>query len=94
MAGTAKFASGNRTFVLAYLALHGLIKLALVVALLREWRAAYPVAAAVLGVFVAFELYRAVETRSVLLPFLAAFDVAVILLVWREYRALQPGAVR
>ena len=88
VAGTAEFASGNRTFVLAYLALHGLIKLALVVALLREWRAAYPVAAAVLGVFVAFELYRAVETRSVLLPFLAAFDVAVIVLVWREYRAL------
>ena len=41
----------------------------------------------------AFELYRAVETRSLLLPFLAAFDVAVILLVWREYRALRPDPV-
>ena len=49
VAGTAEFASGNRTFVLLYLALHGVIKLALVVALLREWRAAYPVAIAVLG---------------------------------------------
>jgi uncharacterized membrane protein len=94
VAGTAEFASGNRTFVLAYLALHGLIKLALVVALLREWRAAYPAAAAVLGVFVAYEVYRAVETGSVLLAFLAAFDVAVIVLVWREYQSLRPGPVR
>lgn len=92
VAGTAEFASGNRTFVLAYLALHGLVKLALAVALLREWRAAYPAAVAVLGIFVVYEVYRATQTGSVLLPFLAAFDVAVIVLVWREYRALRPGS--
>ena len=71
-----------------------MIKLALVVALLREWRAAYPVAIAVLGVFVGYEVYRAVRTGSLLLPFLAAFDVAVIVLVWREYRALRRGPIR
>jgi uncharacterized membrane protein len=94
VAGTAEFASGNRTFVLVYLALHGVIKLALAVALLREWRAAYPVAIAVLAVFVGYEVYRAVRTGSLLLPFLAAFDVAVIVLVWREYRALRRGPIR
>lgn len=94
VAGTAEFASGNRTFVLVYLVLHGLIKLALVVALLRKWRPAYPVAMVVLGVFVAYEVYRATQTGSVLLPILAAFDVAVIVLVWREYRALRPGSTR
>jgi uncharacterized membrane protein len=92
VAGTAEFASGNRTFVLVYLALHGVIKLALVVALLREWRAAYPVAIAVLTVFVGYEVYRATQTGSLLLPFLAVFDVAVIALVWREYRALRLGS--
>jgi uncharacterized membrane protein len=94
VAGTAEFASGNRTFAVVYLALHGLIKLALVVALLREWRAAYPVAVVVLGIFVLYEVYRATQTGSLLLPFLAAFDVAVIVLVWREYRALRLGSTR
>lgn len=94
VAGTAEFASGDRTFVLAYLALHGLIKLALVVALLREWRAAYPAAIVVLGIFVGYEVYRATQTGSLLLPFLAVFDAAVIVLVWREYRALRLGSTR
>ena len=88
VAGTAEFASGDRGFVVAYLALHGAVKLALAVALLRRWRPAYPAAAVVLGAFVGYEVYRAVRTGSVLLPFLAALDVAVIVLVWREYRRL------
>src|SRR5919106_1315655 len=72
--GAAEFASGNRTFVLVYLGLHGVVKLALVWALLRKWRPAYPVAAVVLGLFVVYELIRAVHTGSVVLPLLAALD--------------------
>jgi uncharacterized membrane protein len=88
VAGTAEFASGDRTFVLVYLGLHGIVKLALVWALLRKWRPAYPVAAAVLAVFVGYELIRAVHTGSVVLPFLAALDVVIIVLILREYRLL------
>ena len=88
VAGTAEFASGDRTFVLVYLGLHGVVKLALVWALLRKWRPAYPVAAAVLAVFVGYELIRAVHTGSVVLPFLAALDVVIIVLILREYRLL------
>jgi uncharacterized membrane protein len=94
MAGTAEFAAGNRTFVLVYLGLHGVVKIGLVAALLSRWRPAYPVAAAVLGVFVAYEVLRAVRTGSVVLPFLAALDVVIIVLVLREYRmlrAISPG---
>jgi uncharacterized membrane protein len=91
VAGTAEFASGNRAFVLVYLGLHGVVKLALVWALLRRWRPAYPVAAVVLGVFVGYELLRAVRTGSLVLPFLAALDVLVIVLVLREYRLLRTG---
>jgi uncharacterized membrane protein len=91
VAGTAEFASGNRTFVLVYLGLHGVVKLALVWALLRKWRPAYPVAAVVLGVFVGYELLRAVRTGSLVLPFLAALDVVVIVLILREYRLLSRG---
>ena len=88
-AGTAEFVSGSRTFAVLYLALHGIVKLALVVALLRRWQPAYPVAALVLGVFVAYELYRATRTGSVLLPLLAALDLAIIWLIVREYRLLR-----
>jgi uncharacterized membrane protein len=87
--GTAGLTSGSRTFAVLYLALHGVVKLALVIALLRRWLPAYPVSAVVLGVFVAYEVYRAVRTGSVLLPFLAALDVAVIVLILREYRLLR-----
>jgi uncharacterized membrane protein len=88
VAGTAEFASGSRTFVLVYLGLHGVLKLALVWALLRRWRPAYPAAAVVLGVFAGYELLRAVRTGSVVLPFLAALDAVIIVLVLREYRLL------
>jgi len=87
-AGTAEFVSGNRTFAVVYLAFHGVLKLALVVALLRRWRPAYPVAVVVLGAFVVYELYRATRTGSILLPLLAALDVAIIVLIMREYRLL------
>jgi uncharacterized membrane protein len=89
VAGTAEFASGDRTFAVIYLLLHGMIKVALVVALLRHWLPAYPVAVVVLGAFVVYEVYRATQTGSVLLPFLAALDIAVIALVIREYRVLR-----
>ena len=89
VAGTAEFASGNRTFVLAYLVLHAVVKLALVVALLRRWRPAYPVAAAVLVLFVVYEVYRANLTGSHVVMVLAALDVVVVALVWREYRIMK-----
>ena len=89
VAGTAEFASGNRTFVVVYLGLHGVLKLLLVVALLKRWVRAYPLAVVVLGVFVVYEIYRAVHTGSIVLPFLAALDVAIIVLVVREYLALR-----
>jgi uncharacterized membrane protein len=50
---------------------------------------AYPVAVVVLGAFVVYEVYRATQTGSVLLPFLAALDIVVIALVIREYRVLR-----
>ena len=42
----------------------------------------------VLGAFVVYELYRATQTGSVLLPLLAVLDVAIIVMIVREYRLL------
>ncbi|WP_245931175.1 DUF2127 domain-containing protein [Actinokineospora auranticolor] len=77
---------GTKTFAIIYLILHGLIKLALVIALMKHYRRAYPVAAVVLGLFVAYEIYRAIDTGSIVLPIFALLDVVVIYLVIREYR--------
>ena len=81
--------SGDRGFAVLYLTLHGLVKLGLVVALLREVLPAYPVAAGVLAVFCAFEVYRAVDRGAWSMWAAAALDLVVVVLVLREYRRLR-----
>jgi uncharacterized membrane protein len=76
---------GTRTFAVVYLIAHGLVKLGLVVALARKIMPAYPVAVVVLAAFVVYEIIRAVHTHSIALPFFAALDVVIIVLVIREY---------
>ncbi len=66
-----------------------MVKLALVAALLRRWLPAYPIAVVVLGTFVVYEVHRATRTGSVLLPFLAVVDVAIIVVIMRQYRLLR-----
>jgi uncharacterized membrane protein len=88
-AGEAALAGGDRTFAVVYLVLHGLVKLGLVVALLREVPAAYPVAVGVLGVFCASEAYLAVDRGSGSMGVAAALDLALVVLVLREYRRLR-----
>ena len=80
--------AGGEVFVAAYLLIHGLIKIGLVVALLRHMVVAYPVAITVLMAFLAFQMWRYFAGGSVLLLALSLFDIVVIALVWREWRAL------
>ncbi|SFS56909.1 DUF2127 domain-containing protein [Saccharopolyspora flava] len=83
------FAGGARAFVIGYLLVHGLIKLGLVIALLRKEIRWYPVAIAALGLFVLFELIRGVQTHSLILPALTVLDIAIIVMVVKEYRELR-----
>lgn len=80
---------GTKTFAVIYLLAHGLIKLGLVWALARKIVRAYPVAAVVLAAFVVYEIFRAIHTHSLALPFFAALDVLIIFLILREYRQLK-----
>lgn len=80
---------GTKTFAVVYLLAHGVIKLALVVALAKKIVPAYPVAAVVLLAFVVYELFRAAHTHSIALPFFAALDLIIIVLVLREYVQLR-----
>lgn len=89
-AAVQNFTGGStHTFVIVYLLVHAVIKLGLVVALLRKIAPAYPIAGVALGLFVVFEVLRAIRTHSVILPIFAALDVLIILLVAREYIKLR-----
>jgi len=77
----------TQTFGAVYLLTHGLAKVVLVVALLRKQRWAYPATLVFLGAFVIYQLYRITYQPSIGLGLLTAFDVFIMWLVWREYRA-------
>lgn len=83
----ARFSLSSEHFVAAYLLAHGLVKIALVAALLRNRLWAYPVAIAVFLGFIAYQLYRFTLTGGLGLIFLTIFDLFLIVLVWFEYRA-------
>lgn len=78
-----------RYFAAAYLLGHGVIKLWLVAGLLRRRLWYYPVAMAVFGLFIVYQLYRLSFTGSVWLVLLSIVDLVVIGLTWHEWRYLR-----
>jgi uncharacterized membrane protein len=70
----------------AYLLLHGGVKLAIVVALLRGSRRVYPWAIAALAVFLAFQIGQFAFSPSVGVIVLCLFDAVILWLTWREWR--------
>lgn len=84
------------TFVAIYLLAHGVIKVVLVAAILRDKLWAYPWMIAALIAFIGYQVYEyVIEPRVSLLP-LTLFDIAVTALTIREYRVqrrrLHPAA--
>ena len=86
-AGRLSFATEH--FMAIYLLVHGAVKLALVWALLARVLAAYPASMVIFAGFIAYQLYRYTFTHGVGLLALSAFDLAVIGLIFLEYRALR-----
>ncbi|MDP2479839.1 MAG: DUF2127 domain-containing protein [Candidatus Palauibacterales bacterium] len=82
---------GTRTFVAAYLLVHGLVKLGLVGGLLAERRRVFPVALTVLGLFLGYQVYRLAVMPSVWLGALTVVDAAILGLVAREWRLVARG---
>ena len=85
----------TESFAAIYLFAHGVIKIILAWGLLRDRRWAFPVSMVLLSVFVCYQLYHFAQSHSVVIPFLASFDVVVIWLIWREYKKVcqVPSAV-
>lgn len=88
------FSVSARNFTAAYLLSHGVIKLWLIIGLLRQKHGYYPVAMAIFGLFIVYQLYRLSLTHSLWLLVITAVDVLVIGLTWHEYRYLRARVSR
>ncbi|MEO6138218.1 MAG: DUF2127 domain-containing protein [Luteimonas sp.] len=84
-----QFGHGTKLFASIYLAVHGLIKVLLVAGLLRRKMWSYPASMWVLAAFVVYQCYRYTQTHSPWLIALTVLDIAVIVLVWHEWRTRQ-----
>ncbi|TAN06568.1 MAG: DUF2127 domain-containing protein [Rhodanobacteraceae bacterium] len=76
---------GTRHFAAAYLLAHGLVKVGLVAGLLRGLRRSYPVALLLLAAFIGYQIHRLFLAPSAPLYVLTAVDIAIVLLIWREW---------
>lgn len=79
--------SGSATlFGAIYLLLHGLVKIVLVWAVLKDKLWAYPWMIAFLLVFIVYQGYRIVVAFSWGVVLLTAFDIFIVWITGREYR--------
>ena len=69
-----------------YLLGHGLVKLVVVLALLRGWYSAYPLAMLVLAGFILWQMLDWWHSGSAAMIALSAFDAVIIWLTWREWK--------
>ena len=84
----AQLAQGGTTFLIAFLIVHGVVKIVLVYCLLRRFHRAYPWALGVLVVFLGYQVYALITTPTLSMALFTVLDAVIIYLVWREYREL------
>lgn len=83
---TANLSGSASLFGAVYLLLHGVVKIVLVWAVLKEKLWAYPWMIAFLLLFIAYQLYRISVSFSWGMMLLTAFDIFIVWITWREYR--------
>ena len=83
------FSVGSEHFMAIYLLGHGVVKIFVVAALLRNRLWAYPIALLVFGGFVVYQIYRCTLTGGIGLILLTIIDLVVIWFIWLEYRAVR-----
>lgn len=84
----AQLAAAGLIFLIIFLISHGVIKLALVYALLKKIVQAYPVALVILGLFLVYQIYVFVREPTIGMALFSVLDAIIIGLVWREYKLL------
>jgi uncharacterized membrane protein len=83
------FVGHTQTFVVFYLASHGLVKIFVLLCLWQRKLWAYPLAEFMFVGFGVYQIYRWYITGSELMIWLTVLDVLVIYLTWLEYKALK-----
>ena len=83
---TGTLTGSSVRFAAVYLLAHGVVKIVLVTALLRNQLWAYPWTIAFLLAFIGYQLYRMTFAPSIGLAGLTIFDAVVTWLTWREYQ--------
>jgi uncharacterized membrane protein len=83
-----QLATAGMTFLIIFLISHGVVKLALVYALLKKIVQAYPVALVILGLFLVYQVYAFIREPSIGMALFCILDAVIIGLVWREYKLL------
>jgi uncharacterized membrane protein len=76
---------GSLTFAALYLLAHGVVKVVLVAAVLKDRLWAYPWMIGFLVVFIVYQAYLLVVAPTVGIALLTVFDVFVVWLTYREY---------
>ena len=84
------FSIDTQHFFAFYLTSHGVVKLLMVLALWLRVAWAYPASIVVLCGFIAYQVHRYMAHPSIALILLTLFDLVVIWLIWREYKAMTP----
>ncbi|MCE5971985.1 DUF2127 domain-containing protein [Sinirhodobacter sp. WL0062] len=84
--GAQSLSVETQSFYGIYLLSHGGLKLAAIVLLMRGILWAYPAAIALLGAFIAYQLYLWSLHHDPMMLALTALDLLVIALTWREWR--------
>ncbi|HTH72015.1 MAG TPA: DUF2127 domain-containing protein [Candidatus Pristimantibacillus sp.] len=79
-------AHGQHLFASLFLLTHGAVKVALVIALLRQKLWAYPWALGALVLFLVYQAYLLKKGPSFGMAFLTVLDIIIIWLVWREWQ--------
>jgi len=79
------FSIEAHTFYVIYFVGHGLLNIAIALALLARLRWSYVVSIVVLAGFVIYQIMRFFLTLSPMMIVLSIFDIIIIALVWREY---------
>lgn len=74
-----------------YLLSHGLVKVVLVLAVLKNKLWAYPAIIVFLLIFICYQIYRVALDHSLALVALTIFDSVIVWLTWREYQLRKLG---
>jgi Predicted membrane protein len=88
------YSVSTQVFSAIYLFSHGIIKLLIIYLLNKKKYWAYPLSIAFLVLFIFYQSYRYINTRSIWLNVLSIFDIMMIYLTYSEYKNIHKKKLR